>query len=160
MFDEDEGASFLEIVLGGVVIYFIFKMLCEILKFIAVVIIWFFSSWRFELPKNEDGSPVSTWQESLHLLSINWQPLGAILALAIYFSFGSSVELNPVQPVYASVEARSLNVRQAPQVTATVIDGLKRDERVEVINQKNDWTQIKADKRVGWVASRYLLITK
>lgn len=170
MYDEEEdGLGILEIIFGGIIVYAIFKMIAAFFRVFAEILIWFFSAWRYEVVKNADGSAASTWQEFKHLSKINWAPLSfMVLVLGVYnlntlSDFKTQIinGVNPVQLVEAKTEiatvtARSLKVRATASAQSKVIDGLKLDEKVEVLTSQNGWTMINRDGVKGWVASRYL----
>lgn len=56
--------------------------------------------------------------------------------------------------IYAKVDTRLLNVRNAPDKDAKKVDRLKRGEKVQLLKKCGEWYQIK--EKTGYVASRYL----
>jgi TonB family protein len=55
------------------------------------------------------------------------------------------------------VDASSLNVREHPDTTASVLATLRRSARVGAGSSSGGWTRVRLDDgRFGWAASRYL----
>jgi hypothetical protein len=63
----------------------------------------------------------------------------------------------PSRPVFY-VNASRLNLRACPGMDCPKVSSLERNEKVEVVAEAEDWTQVrvKRDGAIGWVASQYL----
>lgn len=59
----------------------------------------------------------------------------------------------------AVVSASALRLREKPDVTATALSSVPRGTTVDVLGVSPDghWTQVKAGRRIGWMASKYLI---
>lgn len=70
-----------------------------------------------------------------------------------------SVELALAPLGRAVVTASALRLREKPEVTALALSSVPRGTTVDVLGVTPDgfWTQVKAGRRVGWMASKYLV---
>lgn len=57
------------------------------------------------------------------------------------------------------VNASALRLRESPQLSSAVLGALPRGTRVEVLSTSDDgrWSQVESDRRIGWMASKYLV---
>ena len=56
------------------------------------------------------------------------------------------------------VTADSLNIRSGPSISHSVIGGLKKGNKVEIISCEKNWYNIKYGSKTGWVSGSYILI--
>ena len=56
------------------------------------------------------------------------------------------------------VTADSLNIRSGPSTSHSVIGGLKKGNKVEIISCEKNWYNIKYGSKTGWVSGSYILI--
>ncbi|MFB9826822.1 SH3 domain-containing protein [Lederbergia wuyishanensis] len=52
------------------------------------------------------------------------------------------------------------NVRDSGNVKAKKIGSLKKNSKVEILENKKDWFKIKFEKSYGWVFEKYIKIQK
>ncbi|WP_153125901.1 N-acetylmuramoyl-L-alanine amidase [Peribacillus tepidiphilus] len=81
-----------------------------------------------------------------------------IIALMMIFTLLQShpFSVDAVSTQSATVQADILNVRSAPNVKASIVGKLKRNAKVEILSQQNNWSQISFGKNKGWASSQYL----
>ena len=54
------------------------------------------------------------------------------------------------------INANKLNIRESPNQNSKIITQVKRNEKVIILEEKNDWTKISFDNKIGFVSSKYL----
>ena len=105
----------------------------------------------------------------------NWLRLGIrpkIIAIAFLVSFlgmvftdsikpSSQTEISEVDSVEQYyVTASKLNVRKGSGTNHDVVYKLEKGDKVEIISQTNDWTEIKTTQGQGYVSSKYISTEK
>jgi cell wall-associated NlpC family hydrolase len=59
--------------------------------------------------------------------------------------------------VTGTVTAETLNVRSKAVLSSSLVDKLKRGEKVNILQKSNGWLKIKSsDGKTGWVSSKYI----
>lgn len=81
--------------------------------------------------------------------------LALLSATSLAYTIGSS------QSVYADnnvgiVTASLLNVRSGPSTSNSIIGGVIKNEKVNIISSKNGWYEIKYHNKNGWVSGKYI----
>ncbi|GIP31950.1 N-acetylmuramoyl-L-alanine amidase [Paenibacillus sp. J2TS4] len=56
----------------------------------------------------------------------------------------------------ATVHATSLNVREEPAISATIIGSLKQGAEIQVLSEQFGWAEINFNSEQGWIAAHYL----
>ena len=74
---------------------------------------------------------------------------------ASYVSLGGTTDPDTAA-VYAAVKAGALNFRQAPSLSAAIIDTLKRGDTVQVLEQGGTWYKVRYGGREGYMYAAYL----
>lgn len=67
-------------------------------------------------------------------------------------------DVEPETPVYVKVTAKSLNVREEPNTTCTVIASLKKGDKVQVLEELEEWYKITYDGKEGYISKTYAKI--
>ncbi|UQS81539.1 N-acetylmuramoyl-L-alanine amidase [Bombilactobacillus folatiphilus] len=76
------------------------------------------------------------------------------LLIFIFFITASYSTIAVAQSNQMIVKANFLNVRMGPSLSYDTIAQVKRGEKLTIIDEKNDWYQVRiADDKIGWVAS-------
>ena len=105
----------------------------------------------------------------------NWIRLGIrpkFIAIAFLVSFLGMVFTDSIKPSSETeiseadsveqyyVTASKLNVRKGSGTNHDVVYKLNKGDRVEIISQTNDWTEIKTSQGQGYVSSKYISTEK
>lgn len=56
------------------------------------------------------------------------------------------------------IDCEKLNLRKGANLDATVLKVLDSSSSIEVIEDKGDWTKVKADGKIGYVMSKYIFV--
>lgn len=69
----------------------------------------------------------------------------------------NAVEPKKKKPMYAMVSAARLNVRKTPSLEAEIIGVLESSQEVEILSEKNDFSEIIYGEDKGYVMSSFLI---
>ena len=89
------------------------------------------------------------------MIKNNKYTLAALSATSILYALGASnvhADSNVGQ-----VTAYSLNVRSGPSTSDSIIGGLSKGDKVDILSSKDGWYKIKYGSKVGWVSGDYIL---
>ena len=88
------------------------------------------------------------------MINKNKYALAALSATSVLYALGASnvhADSNVGQ-----VTAHSLNVRSGPSTSNSIIGGLSRGNKVDIISSKDGWYEIKYRSKTGWVSGDYI----
>ena len=89
------------------------------------------------------------------MIKNNKYTLAALSATSILYALGASnvhADSNVGQ-----VTAYSLNVRSGPSTSDSIIGGLSKGDKVDILSSKDGWYKIKYGSKVGWISGDYIL---
>lgn len=86
----------------------------------------------------------------------NKYALAALSVTSVIYALGAS-NIHADSKV-GEVTAYSLNIRSGPTTSTSVIGGLKKGDKVDILSSKNGWYNIKYGSKTGWVSGDYISI--
>ncbi|MFF2853397.1 SH3 domain-containing protein, partial [Peribacillus sp. NPDC058002] len=115
--------------------------------------------------KLSKGTEVTVYSESKGWAKIKANGIEGYVSTDFLSTTKPEMDSNPSIPEktitkYVNISSGSLNMRNKPSESASVIVKLARGVEVEVISESNGWSEVKAYGGEGYVNSQYLSATK
>lgn len=81
--------------------------------------------------------------------------LAMLSATSVLYAMGNVVIANANDNT-GIVTASSLNVRSGPSTSNSILGGISRGQKVNIISSENGWYKIEFRNKTGWVSSKYI----
>jgi N-acetylmuramoyl-L-alanine amidase len=102
------------------------------------------------------NSRLSFTRKEVSLLAVNEIKKGTYVLFAVFLFFSINISSVWAETRTATITVNHLNVREGPGLHYRVIKRVNKGETYAVIEQKNDWIQLRLNaKETGWISLQY-----